>query len=65
MGDQTVGQLFFRCPTSGDEFDTGFKIDTKDLSRVPSGATMRLRCMGCQEMHEFKIAQGRIVEKPS
>ena len=65
LGIASVGHLFFRCPMLGQEFDSGFKIDDEDLGRAPSDATMRLRCRVCHEMHEFVIAQGRIVEKPN
>jgi hypothetical protein len=38
------GALMFRCPTSGQAFDSGFRIDQASLATIPSAATMRLRC---------------------
>lgn len=58
-----LGQLFFRCPTLGREFDGGFQIDAKDLKQVPPSFPIRLRCKVCMEFHEFKFATGRISEK--
>ncbi len=59
-----MGQLMFRCPTTGQEFNSGFQISTKDISQVPSSFPIRLRCLCCPEMHEFKFIDGRISEKP-
>ena len=55
-----MGQLFFRCPTTGHEFDSGFQIDADDLSQVPPSFPINLRCKVCQKLHEFKFVAGRI-----
>ncbi len=58
-----MGQLIFRCPKTKKEFDSGFQAKATDLTLLPKGATIRLRCMVCGEIHEFNFAGARICEE--
>jgi len=54
------GDLMFRCPKTGQDFDSGFRTDQQDLASLPSAAHLRARCPRCGETHELKFAEGWI-----
>jgi hypothetical protein len=58
-----MGQLIFQCPKTKKEFDSGFQAKATDLMLLPRGATIRLRCMVCGEIHEYNFANARIGEE--
>jgi hypothetical protein len=58
-----MSQLIFRCPKTKKEFDSGFQAKATDLMLLPKGATIRLRCIVCGEIHEFHFAAARIGEE--
>lgn len=55
-----MGQLLFRCPQTGKDFDSGFQAGTSEMKLLPSGATFRLRCKVCGELHELKLAEAKV-----
>jgi hypothetical protein len=48
------GTLTFRCPLSGQPFDTGF--DPAGMCLAPQATTMRVRCKECGYWHTFRVA---------
>lgn len=58
-----MGRLLFKCPKSGEEFDSGFRAQTADFKDVPAGAEIRLRCRVCGESHQFRFTEARIDDK--
>lgn len=60
-----MGQVIFRCPKNGQEFDSGFQAVTTELKLLPRPATIHLRCAICGKTHEFSFADARIEQKPS
>jgi hypothetical protein len=60
-----MGRVLFRCPKTQEEFDSGFQAGATDMVAVPQTAAIRLRCTICGTIHEFKIAQARVEERPS
>lgn len=57
-----MGRVFFRCPQTGEEFDSGFQAGLRDLRLLPTGAKINLRCGICGLKHEFQFAAARIDE---
>ncbi len=60
-----MGPVIFRCPKTQKEFDSGFRAEVADLETMPQMATIRLRCVICAEIHEFKFADGHVGEAAS
>ena len=57
-----MGEVVFRCPKTGQEFESGFRASRSDLQLLPKEATVNLLCRFCGEKHEFKFAEGRITD---
>jgi hypothetical protein len=57
-----MGRVFFRCPQTGEEFDSGFQAGPGDLGLLPTGAKINLRCRICGVKHEFQLGDARILE---
>ncbi len=58
-----MGQLFFRCPKTGKDFDSGFQAGSSEVSQLPAGAKFRVRCEVCGDLHEVKFADVRVKDK--
>jgi len=58
-----MGQLLFRCPKTGKDFDSGFQAGSSEMKLLPAGAKFRVRCKLCGELHEFKFADARVKDK--
>jgi len=61
---QATGQVIFRCPAKEEEFDSGFRAKLGDLTFLPAGATIRLRCRVCGDVHTFQFSAARIAIAP-
>ncbi len=57
-----MGEVVFRCPKTGQEFESGFRASPSDLQLLPKDATMNLLCRVCGEKHEFKFTEGHITD---
>ena len=57
-----MGRVFFRCPQTGEEFDSGFQAGPGDLRLLPTGAKINLRCRVCGVKHELRFADARVDE---
>ena len=57
-----MGRVFFRCPQTGQEFDSGFQAAPGDLGLLPTGAKINLRCRICGVKHELRFADARVDE---
>jgi len=55
-----MGQLLFRCPKTGKDFDSGFEAGSSELTLLPESATLRLRCKVCGEQHELKFIDAKL-----
>jgi hypothetical protein len=55
-----LGQVVFRCPKTGQDFESGFHANPNDLQFLPEDARINLLCRICGEKHEFKFTEGRI-----
>ncbi len=64
LAEAEVGDLMFRCPTTGRMFNSGFQADRAALTLVPRTATMRLRCPHCEEAHAVSVAHGSLERRP-
>ena len=58
--DNAANSLMFRCPTTGREFESGFKANSDELKSIPSDYKMAVRCKICFETHEFIFSESRI-----
>ena len=56
------GSLMFRCPKSGEAFDSGFRFSSDELAIVPVGYSIRLRCKSCLQLHELKLSEAWIAK---
>jgi hypothetical protein len=56
------GALMFRCPKTGEAFDSGFRFSAEEFSFVPTGYSMKLRCKICRELHELKLSEAWIAK---
>lgn len=56
----TEGDLMFRCPKTGEEFDSGFQFTLDGLKSIPPGYKMNVRCKSCLALHEFLLSDARI-----
>jgi hypothetical protein len=56
------GSLMFRCPTTGEAFDSGFRFSAEELRLVPAGYSIKLRCKSCLQLHEFKLNESWIAQ---
>jgi hypothetical protein len=54
------GPLMFRCPKTGEEFDSGFRFTPDALTSIPAGYKMNVRCKSCLQLHEFLLAEAQI-----
>ena len=61
-GRNIMGRVFFRCPQTGEDFDSGFQAGPGDLRLLPAGAKINLRCRVCGVKHEFLFADARVDE---
>ena len=57
-----MARVFFRCPQTGEEFDSGFQAGPGDLRLSPTGAKINLRCRICGVKHELRLADARVDE---
>jgi hypothetical protein len=57
-----MARVFFRCPQTGEEFDSGFQAGPDDLRLSPTGAKINLRCRICGVKHELRLADARVDE---
>lgn len=55
-----MGQLVFRCPKTGKDFDSGFQAGSSEVKLLPAGAKFRVRCEVCGGLHEFRFADARV-----
>ena len=55
-----MGQLLFRCPNTGKDFDSGFQAGSAEIKLLPAGAKFRVRCNICGELHELKFADAKL-----
>jgi len=60
-----MGRLFFKCPNTDKDFDSGFEAGSADLKALPAGAKLKLRCKICSEFHEFTVAHGKLRDEPA
>jgi len=60
-----MGQLLFRCPKTGKEFDSGFQAGSLEVKLLPAGAKFRVRCELCGDLHDVKFADGKVKDKAS
>jgi hypothetical protein len=58
-----VGQVVFRCPQTGQEFESGFRASARDMQLLPKDASISLLCRICCDKHSFKFTEGRISER--
>lgn len=58
-----MGQLVFRCPTTGNDFDSGFQAGSTEVRLLPAGAKFRVRCELCGDLHEVRFADGRVKDQ--
>jgi hypothetical protein len=56
------GALMFRCPKTGEAFDSGFRFSVEEFALVPTGYSMKLRCKICSELHELKLSEAWIAK---
>ena len=47
-------RLFFVCPVTGRQIDTGIETEIGTLLRIKS-KPVRARCPDCQQWHEWKV----------
>jgi hypothetical protein len=59
-GDWIVGDVIFRCQKTGQEFESGFQANARDINLLPADAKIHLRCRICGDLHEFKFASAKI-----
>ena len=57
--NETLDNLMFRCPVTGEDFNSGFRTSQVDLSGVPLTATVHTRCP-CGQTHTLRFADGWI-----
>ncbi len=57
-----MGRVFFRCPQTGEDFDSGFQAGPGDLRYLPTDAKINLRCRICGAKHELRFADARVDE---
>jgi hypothetical protein len=55
-----VGNLVFKCPATGEKFDTGFLSTRAEMQKMPRDAQMILRCPVCRNRHTFMVVDGEI-----
>ncbi len=58
--DRDLGKLIFKCPVTGEKFDSGFQSTRAELANMPADGQMTLRCPICRENHIFKVIEGEI-----
>jgi hypothetical protein len=58
-----MGQLLFRCPTTGKDFDSGFQAGSSEMKLLPAGAKFQVRCTVCGDLHEFKFADAKLKDE--
>jgi hypothetical protein len=58
-----MGQLLFRCPKTGKDFDSGFQAGSSEVKQLPAGARFRVRCEVCGDLHEVKFTDARVKDK--
>ena len=54
-----MGSLLFRCPNSGQEFESGVHTDIASLDLVRD-LLVKLWCPICNEVHELTIKRGKL-----
>ena len=59
------GALMFRCPKTGEAFDSGFRFAPDEMRIIPAGYSMKMRCKICMGQHEFKLAEAWIAKAAS
>jgi hypothetical protein len=59
------GDLMFRCPITGSDFDSGFIADQSDLAAISPLARMSARCPRCGQSHALKFADAWIRTRPA
>jgi len=52
-------RLYFECPNTGQEIDTGIESELGTLLRVRR-TTVRARCPICGTEHEWRVGDARI-----
>lgn len=55
-----MGNLIFKCPATGETFDSGFQSTRVEMKKMPPDAQMILRCPLCRDRHTFTVAEGEI-----
>ena len=55
-----MGSLIFKCPATGEKFDTGFQSTRTEMKKMPPDAQMILRCPVCRDRHMFEVVEGEI-----
>jgi hypothetical protein len=63
--DNAANSLMFRCPTTGNDFESGFKANSDELKSIPSDYKMIVRYKSCFETHEFIFSESRIAATPA
>ncbi len=58
-----MSYLFFRCPKSGAEFNSGFRTTNAELKRLDPNARLMISCRLCGQKHEFAFVEGRIADE--
>jgi len=61
--EDDMGQLLFRCPKTGRDFDSGFQAGSSEMNLVPAGAKFKVRCEICGNLHEFRFSDAKVREK--
>jgi hypothetical protein len=56
------GFLMFRCPKTGEAFDSGLRFSVEEMRFVPAGYSIKLRCKSCLQLHEFKLNESWIAQ---
>lgn len=56
--------LFFRCPATGAEFNSGFNVTSSELKNLDRNARLTIICRECGKKHEYAFVEGRIAEAP-
>jgi LSD1 subclass zinc finger protein len=58
-----MGQLLFRCPKTGKDFDSGFQAGSSEVNQLPAGAKFRVRCAVCGDLHEVRFTDAKVNDK--
>lgn len=55
--------MLFKCPSTGEDFDSGFRAGLSEMKLLPVGAKFKIRCEVCGELHEFKFADATVKDE--